>query len=52
MKALSACFCLNKHLDASEKNVIGVKRVYLEYFKDGCFFQKKSETVNCRFLLE
>ena len=49
---MNACFCLNKHLDASVTMVLGVIWVYLTHLKGGPFFYKRFETIIRMFPLE
>ena len=49
---MNACFCLNKHLDASVTMVLGVIWVYLTHFKGRAVLLQKFETIKRMFPLE
>ena len=51
-KPVNACFCLNKHLDASVTMVLGVIWVYLTHFKGRAVLLQKIETIKRMFPLE
>ena len=52
-KPVNACFCLNKHLDASVTMVLGVIWVYLTHFKGrAVLLQKNLKPLSASFRLK